>query len=343
MKALVKENRAPGLALRDVDMPLVSQPDDVLFRVECCAICVGELRVVAWDAWAQEDPTLEIPTVLGHEASGVVVEVGPGVRRVKPGERITLDPFIHCGQCWQCRSGHTNLCVEREIYGKRRGAFAEYAVLPERVIARLPEGLSPEEGALLENLGVAVHAVELADLVPGDVAVVIGAGPIGILIAQALRAQGATVVLSDLLDWRLELALLTGDFSPVNPTRQDCRQVVADLSEGRGARAVIEAAGTQSSLDQAFDAVGDGGTVVTLGTFRGPVAFNPFFRMTRREVRLVSSIGRTWETWRRMTQLIQAGRIRLGPLISHVLPIEQYEQAFELAGSGRAMKVLLRP
>jgi threonine dehydrogenase-like Zn-dependent dehydrogenase len=183
----------------------------------------------------------------------------------------------------------------------------------------------------------------MTELVPGDIAVVIGAGPIGIMIAQTLKAQGASVVLSDVLDWRLELAAGIGDFTVVNPRREDYRQVVEDLSQGRGAGAVIEAAGTQSALEQAFDVVGLGGTVVTIGTFRDAVKFNPFFRMIRREVRLVSSIGRTWETWRRMTQLIRAGCICLDPLISHVLPMEQYEQAFKLAGSESAMKVLLRP
>jgi 2-desacetyl-2-hydroxyethyl bacteriochlorophyllide A dehydrogenase len=343
MKALVKEHPRPGLSLMEIPKPQIEHPDDVLFRVEYCALCVGETKVYDWSEWARNDSTLRLPTVLGHEVSGVVVDVGDGVRGLSPGDRVTVDPFIHCGQCYQCRRGHTNMCVDREIYGKRRGAFAEYAVLPERVIATLPDGLSAQEGALLENLGVAVHAVEIEPHDPGDVSVVVGAGPIGIMAAQALRAAGATVISTDLVQSRLRLAKKLVGGLVIDVSQDDCRAKVLDITGGRGADFVIEAAATASALDQAFDVVRDGGTVVTIGTFDGPVSFNPFFKMTRRELRLVSTIGRTWETWRRMVQLVDTGAVELASLISHVLPMEEYARAFELVKSLDVMKVLLRP
>ncbi len=343
MKALVKERPGPGLSLLDVEKPRIENVDGVLFKVEYCAVCVGETKVYEWSEWAQNDSTLKLPTVLGHEVSGVVAQVGSGVRGLRPGDRITVDPFIHCGQCYQCRSGHTNMCVDREIYGKRRGAFAEYAVLPERVIGKLPDGMSAEEGALLENLGVAVHAVEVEPHDPGDVAVVVGAGPIGIMAAQALHAAGATVISTDLVESRLRMAReLTGG-SVIDVTKEDCRARILEMTGGKGADFVIEAAASESALNQAFDIVRDRGTVVTIGTFSGPVSFNPFFKMTRRELRLVSTIGRTWETWRRMMQLVDAGKVNLAPFISHVLPMEEYVEAFELVKSPEVMKVLLRP
>ncbi len=343
MKALVKERPAPGLSLLEIEKPPIRNGDDVLFKVECCAICVGELKVYDWSEWAAADKTLELPTVLGHEASGVVVEVGAGVSAFRPGDRITVDPFIACGRCYQCRSGHHNMCVSREIYGKRRGAFAEYAVLPERAVCPLPEGMSFEEGALLENLGIAVHAIEHEPRDPGDLAVVIGCGPIGIMAAQVLAAQGVRVVLTDLTEPRLEMARRISGGRVLDVRRDDVRQEVAALSGGRGADLVLEAAATQSALDQALDVVRDRGTVVTIGTFNGPVTFNPFFKMTRREIRLVSSIGRTWETWRRMVQLVDGGKVNLEPLVSHVLPMDRFEEGFELARSPESMKVLLRP
>jgi 2-desacetyl-2-hydroxyethyl bacteriochlorophyllide A dehydrogenase len=235
------------------------------------------------------------------------------------------------------------MCVDREIYGKRRGAFAEYAVLPERVIAKLPNCVSAEEGALLENLGIAVHAVEVEPHDPGDVAVVIGAGPIGIMAAQALRAAGVTVVSTDLVESRLRMARELAGGTVINVAREDCRERVFDMTDGRGADFVIEAAATESALSQAFEIIRDRGTVVTIGTFGGPVSFNPFFKMTRRELRLVSAIGRTWETWRRVVQLVHAGKVELKPLISHVLPMEAYAEAFELVKSPEVMKVLLKP
>ncbi len=333
----------PGLQVVDIPMPRIERPDDVLFRVEYCAICVGETKVYDWNEWAANDPTLQLPTVLGHEASGTVVEVGRGVKAVRPGDRIVNDPLIHCGRCRQCRAGFTNMCEQREIYGKRRGAFAEYAVLPESVVCPLSEGLSLEEGALLENLGIAVHACELEPHDPGDWAVIIGAGPIGILAAQTLVAWGMNVVMTDLVDARLAFARQWSGATVIDVKGDDPVERVLDLTGGRGADFVIEMAANQAAMDQAFEMVRIRGTVVTIGTFNGPISFNPFFAMSRREVKLLSAMGRTGETWRRMTQLIEADTLRLRPLIDEILPLDQFVQGFELVKGHQAQKILLRP
>ncbi len=343
MKALVKERPEPGLALLDIDVPPIQQADDVQFKVEYCAICVGEVKVYDWNEWAAADKTLQLPTVLGHEVSAVVTEVGSGVTQFEPGDRITVDPLIYCGHCQICRQGYTNMCLNREIYGKRRGAFAEYAVLPERVICKLPENLELAEGALLENLGIAVHAVEVAPHDPGDTAVVIGCGPIGIMAAQTLAAYGVNVVITDLNAARLAVAREISGGTVINVREENPVERVLEMTKGLGADFVLEAGATQSALDQAFDLVRNVGTVVTIGTFNRPVSFNPFFRMTRREIKLVGTMGRTWETWRRMVQLIESNRLSLGPLISHILPLEDYQQGFDLVKAGEGMKVLLKP
>ena len=344
MKALVKTRPEPGLSYLDVPEPQIINPDDVKFKVECCAICVGETKVYDWNDWAANDKTLKLPTVLGHEASGVVVEVGPTVMRVKPGDRVINDPLIFCGHCRQCRAGFTNMCENREIYGKRRGAFAEYAVLPERVLSHLPPKLSLEEGAVLENLGIAMHSVDIEHHDPGDWAVIIGAGPIGILAAQVLRSWGVNTIITDLADPRLAFAREhTNGAIVVDVKKDDPVQLVLDATHGRGADFVVEMAATQKALDQAFDMVRIRGTIVTIGTFNAPVTFNPFFKMTRREVRLQSIMGRTWESWRRMEQMIEADQVRLGPLVTNILPIEEYARGFELVKGHDVMKVLLRP
>ena len=139
MKALLKERPGMGLALSEIDEPQVQDADDVKFKVAYCAICVGETKVYDWNEWAAGDTTLQLPTVLGHEVSAVVTEVGAAVKQFRPGDRITVDPLIYCGHCYECRAGYTNMCAERVIYGKRRGAFAEYAVLPERAMCKLPD------------------------------------------------------------------------------------------------------------------------------------------------------------------------------------------------------------
>lgn len=343
MKALVKERPEPGLSLLDIEKPKIDNPDDVLFKVEYCGICVGEVKVYDWSDWAASDSTLELPTVMGHEVAAVVEEVGSGVKDFKAGDRITVDVFIHCGRCYQCRAGHSNVCQNREIYGKRRGAYAEYALLPERVICKVPDQLSMEEVALLENLGVAVHAVEQVPHVPGDLAVIIGCGPIGIMAAQTLVAEGVNVVLTDRVGWRLAMAEEISGGMVIDVTKEDAVERIHAMTQGRGADFVLEAAATQSALEQAFDVVKTRGTIVTIGTFGEPVTFNPFFRMTRSEVRLVGSIGRTWETWRRMMQLIESDRLNLKPFISQILPMDEYQEGFELVKSNRVMKVLLQP
>ncbi len=315
----------------------------MLFRVDACAICVGEVKVYDWDDWAANDKTLQLPTVLGHEAAGVVVEVGPAVTQFKPGDRIVNDPLIFCGHCRHCREGFTNMCESREIYGKRRGAFAEYAVLPERVICPLPAKLSLEEGTVLENLGIAVHAVEIEHHDPGDWAVILGAGPIGILAAQTLVAWGVNTIITDLSAPRLAFAAQYSGAIPVNIREQDPVAVVMDCTGGKGADFVIEMAANQAAMENAFDMVRIRGTIVTIGTFGGPISFNPFFRMTRREIKLQSVMGRNGETWRRMVQLVDADKVQLKPLISHVLPMADFDRGFAMVKGHDVQKVLLRP
>ena len=343
MKALVKEKPGPGLSLLDIDIPQIERPDDVQFQVAACAICVGETKVYDWNEWAANDPTLQLPTVLGPEVAAVVTAVGSEVTRFRPGDRIVVDPLIHCGHCFMCRKGPTNMCLNREIYGKRRGAFTEYAVLPQRALAQMPDKLSMAEGALLENLGIAVHAVEVEPHDPGDVAVVIGCGPIGIMAGQTLEAYGCRVVMTDLAGPRIQQAREIIDGAVIDVREQDPLALVREMTAGRGADFVIEAAATQSALDQAFALIRNCGTIVTIGTFGRPVSFNPFFTMTRREIKLQSVMGRTWETWRRMVQRVEADQIDLKPFISHILPFEEFERGFELVRSSETMKVLLKP
>jgi threonine dehydrogenase-like Zn-dependent dehydrogenase len=235
------------------------------------------------------------------------------------------------------------MCENREIYGKRRGAFAEYAVLPARVLCPLPERLSLQEGTVLENFGIAVHAVEIEHHDPGDWAVIIGAGPIGILAAQTLVAWGVNTIITDLSEARLAFAEQHSGAFPVNVSREDPVEAVLHYTKGKGADFVVEMAANQAAIDNAFDMVRIRGTVVTIGTFNDPISFNPFFAMTRREIKLQSVMGRNWATWRRMVQLVAADKVKLQPLITHVLPLADYACGFELVKGHDIQKVLLQP
>lgn len=344
MKALVKERPVPGLSRLDLPEPKIQNPDDVLFKVDYCAICVGETKVYDWNAWAAADKTIELPAVLGHEASGTVLEVGPEVKGFKPGDRIVNDPLIYCGRCRPCRNGSTNMCESREIYGKKRGAFAEYAVLPERVVCRLSDRLSLEEGTILENLAIGVHAAEADTHDPGDWAVIVGgAGPIGILAAQTLVAWGVNTIITDVSDARLDFARSYSGALVVDAKLEDPVDRVMKETGGKGADFVIEMGANQTVLDQAFKMVRLCGTIVTIGTFDAPVTFNPFFELTRREVRLQAVMGRNWETWRRVNQLVESGKVNLKPLITHILPMEEFDRGFDLVKSHNVQKVVLKP
>jgi threonine 3-dehydrogenase len=212
------------------------------------------------------------------------------------------------------------------------------------VIGRLNPKLSLEEGALLENLSIAVHAVEQEHHELGDWAVILGgAGPIGIMAAQSLVAYGVNTIITDLADWRLDFARKYSGATVVDVKQEDPVQRVMELTGERGANFVIEMGANQAVMDQAFGVVGDGGTIVTIGTFGGPITFNPFYKMTRREIKLQGSIICTWETWRRMNQLVDSGKLNLKPLISHVMPLEEYQKGFEYVRGRGAMKVLLKP
>jgi threonine 3-dehydrogenase len=163
------------------------------------------------------------------------------------------------------------------------------------------------------------------------------------MAAQTLLACGVNTIITDILDWRLDFARKFCSAVVVDARKEDPVQRVMELTAGKGADFVIEMGANQTVIDQAFDMVRIRGTVVTIGTFNEPISFNPFFKMSRREIRLQSMMGHNWETWRRMNQLIDSGRVNLKPLITHVLPMEEYRKAFELAKSREVMKVLLKP
>jgi threonine 3-dehydrogenase len=188
-----------------------------------------------------------------------------------------------------------------------------------------------------------MHAVECEPHNPGDWAVILGAGPIGVLAVQCLEAWGVNVVITDLSDARLEFARKHTGAVVLDIREQDPVKEVMDLTRGRGADFVIEMAASQKALDQAFELVRIRGTVVTISTFNAPVSFNPFFKMTRREIRLQSVMGRNAMTWRRMEGLVNSGKIDLKPYISCVLPIEEFAKGYELVKAHEVMKVLLKP
>jgi L-iditol 2-dehydrogenase len=342
VKAFVKTGRQPGEA--DVkDVPVTTPgPGEALLRVASCGVCGSDVHAFRSDAGFE---WVRTPVTLGHEFSGIVEAVGPGVTRVSPGDRVVVVAIQGCGRCATCRAGLTQLCPRREAVGlSRDGGMAEYAVMPEQHLVPVPEGLDLTVAALGEPLSVAVHAVNVrADIEPGQKVVVSGPGPIGILCAMVAKLRGAEV-------------LLTGvgqDSESRLPAAEGVGLRTANLSEvlleehlrhsfGEGAPDVwIESSGSVRALGSALESVRPGGTIIVVGIYAEEMLFSPTAAV-RRELSLLFSYSSTYADYQESLELLGSGAIDPAPLLSKY-PLEDAPEAFEAVGKGRTVKAILVP
>lgn len=337
MKALLLSdyNR---LEIAELPMPR-PLADEVLIRVEACGICGSDVH--GFDgSTGRRIP----PLIMGHEASGTVAAVGPQVNDFKPGDRVTFDSTIYCGECAYCKRGEVNLCDNRQVLGvstpefKREGAFAEYVTVPSRLTYHLSDGISFEHAAMIEPLAVAVHAVSLACISPETKCVVFGAGMIGTLVLQVLRAKGClSVAVVDLDDTRLASAREVGATHVVNAKTAD---PVAELAN---ADVVFEAVGSTPTVRAAIGCVRKGGTVVLIGNV-APAVELPLQAVVSKELKLFGSAASSGE-YPECIQLLQSGKVRVDSLITAVSPLEEGPQWFARlhAREPNLMKVILTP
>jgi len=308
-------------------------PDDVLIRVRACGICGSDVH--GFDgSTGRRIP----PLVMGHEAAGEVAATGAEVRDLRPGDRVTFDSTIYCGQCFYCARGEVNLCDNRQVMGvspgpyRRHGAFAEFVAVPRRIVYRLPDALSYEQAAMIEAVSVAMHAVNLTPVRLGDTAVVVGTGMIGVLTIQALRASGcARVIAVDPSEERLALARQLGateSFTAPQPWN-------ADLA--------IECVGNKDAVRSAISAVRKGGAVTLVGNV-APTVELPLQEVVTRQLRLQGSCASNGE-YPAAIKLMAEGMIRVDPLISAVAPLSEGAEWFGrlYRREPNLMKVILRP
>ena len=343
MKALLL-NEYKNLELTEIPVP---QPrvDELLVRVRACGICGSDVH--GYDgSTGRRLP----PIVMGHEAAGIVEAVGSAVSGFKPGDRVTFDSTIYCGECFFCQRGEVNLCDRREVLGvstplfRRHGAFAEYVAVPARVSYVLPEALPFEHAAMIEAVSVAVHAVSLAPIAKDDTVVVIGAGMIGLLTLQAARAAGAErVIVVDVDATRLEMAEAMGAAITLNARECDVVKEVADETSGRGADLAIECVGTTATVKTAVDCARKGGAVTLVGNV-APTVELPLQSVVSRQIRLQGSCASSGE-YPQCMELMASGAIRVAPLISKVAPLADGVAWFErlYAGEPGLLKVVLQP
>ena len=316
MKALVKARAEPGIWLQDVPEPSVGH-NDVLIKVHRTAICGTDMHIYNWDAWAQK--TVPVPMAVGHEYAGEIVDMGGEVRGFSTGDRVSGEGHITCGHCRNCRAGRRHLCSNTQGVGvNRAGAFAEYLTIPASNVFKLPGAIDDEIASILDPFGNATHTA-LAFNVVGEDVLITGAGPIGIMAVAIARHCGARhVVITDVNDYRLELA--------------------AKMEEGFDVG--FEMSGNASALREMLRTMNHGGSISMLGIPPGETAID-WNQVIFKGLVIKGIYGREmFETWYKMSSMLQSG-LDVRPAITHRLGIHDYLEGFEIMNSGKSGKITL--
>jgi threonine 3-dehydrogenase len=338
MRALVKSKREPGLWMEEVPTPKFG-PNDVLIRIRKSAICGTDMHIWKWDAWSQK--TIPVPMHVGHEYVGTIVEVGDEVEGYKVGDRVSGEGHIVCGHCRNCRAGKRHLCPNTQGVGVNRpGSFAEYLALPAVNVFKVPATISDEVAAIFDPYGNAAHTALSYDMVGEDV-LITGAGPIGIMASAIARYVGArNVLVTDVNDYRLELASRMGATRAVNVKREKLEAVMHELSMTEGFDVGLEMSGNAEAFRAMLDTMVNGGRIAMLGIFPEEVAID-WGKVIFKGLFVKGIYGREmFETWYKMAAMIQGG-LDISPIITHRFPIEDFEKGFEVMASGQSGKVIL--
>jgi threonine 3-dehydrogenase len=338
MHALVKQSPAPGIDLADIPKPTIGH-NDVLIRVKRTAICGTDVHIYNWDEWARK--TIPVPMAVGHEYCGVVVEVGSEVSGFTPGDRVSGEGHITCGYCRNCRAGRRHLCRNTQGVGVNRpGCFAEYVVIPALNAFKLPDAIDDEIAAILDPLGNAVHTALSFDVVGEDV-LITGAGPIGIMATAIVRFIGArNVVITDVNDFRLDLARKMGATLALNVSRESLDDAMKQLGMQEGFDVGLEMSGNAAALRDMLRTMHHGGSIAMLGIPPTEVAID-WNEVILKGLTIKGIYGRQmFETWYKMAALLQSG-LNVRPVITHRVPYTDYQHAFDIMRRGEAAKVVM--
>ena len=338
MKALVKAKAERGIWMQDIDKPEVGH-NDVLIKVNQTAICGTDIHIFKWDDWAKA--TIPVPLAIGHEFCGEIVEMGIEVRGFSVGDRVSAEGHITCGVCRNCRAGRRHLCMNTVGVGVNRpGAFAEYLAVPAFNVFKLPDTISNDMASILDPLGNATHTALSFDLVGEDV-LITGAGPIGVMAVAIAKYAGARhVVITDVNDYRLDLARKMGATAAVNVTTDLIDKTMLDLGMEEGFDVGMEMSGNPQAFRDMLRTMHHGGKVAILGIPPEQTAID-WNQVIFKGLELKGIYGREmFETWYKMSSMLQSG-LNIEPIITHHFPIADYLPAFELMESGQTGKVIL--
>ncbi|MGA2751137.1 MAG: L-threonine 3-dehydrogenase [Verrucomicrobiota bacterium] len=337
MQALVKSKAERGLWLQEVPEPKVG-PNDVLIRVDRTGICGTDLHIYKWDRWAQK--TIPVPMVVGHEFVGEIVEAGSNVKDFFPGQMVSGEGHVVCGHCRNCLAGRRHLCADTKGIGVNRpGAFAEYLALPMTNVW-LHNGVDPDIAAIFDPFGNAAHTA-LSFPVLGEDVLITGAGPIGIMAAAIARHAGARyVVITDVNEYRLELARKMGVTLAVNTAKENLKDVQKKLGMKEGFDVGLEMSGHPGAFHDMIDNMCHGGKIAMLGIPSEPMAID-WNKVVFSMLTIKGIYGREmYETWYKMTVMLQSG-LDIRPVITHRLHYTEFEKGIAAMESGQSGKVIL--
>ncbi len=311
-------------------------PGEVLVRVEYCGICGSDLHAYKSGFFPSE-------VVIGHEFSGIIVEAGPGEVNLTGGERVTGNNNTPCGSCCLCLTGSDNLCPEMRRLGiADHGALAEYVAVPAESIYCLPETTPLDEAALAEPLSVALHAAKRSQCSPGQEVVIIGAGTIGLILLALLKQRGIEkIAVIEPLSNRADVAFKMGATAVINPQKDYISSAIASFCGKQGPAFVFECAGLPETINEALSLAAANGTVFILGICHQPVEIN-FLSLVTREINIVPAFSKTRADFQEAVELISAGKIKISPLISQIISLQELETGFT-APADEYIKILVRP
>ncbi len=338
MRALVKRHRKPGLWMEEVPIPEIGE-NDVLIRVKKTAICGTDLHIYNWDQWAQK--TIPVPMVTGHEFVGTIEKMGASVTGYKIGDRVSGEGHLTCGHCRNCRAGQRHLCRNTIGVGvNRQGCFAEYLSLPAGNAFKIADSISDDVASMFDPYGNATHTALSFDLVGEDV-LITGAGPIGIMAVAIAKHVGARhVVITDINDYRLNLAKEMGATRAVNVSKENLADVMRELGMVEGFDVGLEMSGNARAFRSMLDTMNHGGRIALLGIFSEEVAID-WSAVVFKGLFIKGIYGREmFETWYKMSAMLQSG-LDISKVITHKMKAEQFEEGFKILNEGKSGKVVL--
>ncbi len=338
MKALVKKSPERGIWMEDVPEPQCGT-NDVKIKVTHTGICGTDLHIYTWNEWAQR--TLDLPLITGHEFCGIVEEIGPGITHYKPGDHVSGEAHITCGYCRNCRAGKRHLCHKTIGVGiQRDGAFAEYLVIPESNVWPIHKDIPSEIAAFFDPYGNAAHTALSFEMVAEDV-LITGAGPIGIMAVSICNFVGARhVVITDVNDYRLDLARKMGASRAINVSRERISDVFEDLNMSNGFDVGLEMSGNPDAFKDMLENMYHGGKIALLGLLPKATQIN-WDDIIFKGLHVKGIYGREmYETWYKMTQMLRSG-LDISPVLTHKLPIDDFQEGFDIMESGNCGKVVL--